>query len=333
MAYIYKKMINGKPYYYLRISKRVKGRSITKDVAYLGNDVSRISSRLDKLPAEYRKEIRKGYRNIRKFIESNHYLEKVGKLKENKYLSKDILKETEAVRLHFNDRFLKLDSRTRDEVYKNFLIDFAFNTTSIEGNTITLKEADKLLKENLTPKERSPREIFDLQNTEKVFFYLLEERPRFDSSLMVKVHDDLMKNIDSREGFRTHDIKVFRSNFEASPAKYIKTDISLLFRWYHRFEKRLHPLVLASLFHHKFESIHPFSDGNGRTGRMILNYILILRGYPPLIVKKKNRADYLRRLSKADKADINSINPGLYSGLAEYMAEELINSYWNNFIV
>ena len=64
----------------------------------------------------------------------------------------------------------KLDDKTIKETYKDFLIDFAFNTTSIEGNTITLAEVDRLLRENLTPRNRTLREIYDLQNTEKVFF-------------------------------------------------------------------------------------------------------------------------------------------------------------------
>src|SRR3989338_5853438 len=87
MAYIYKKVIHGKPYYYLRISKRVKCKIIVKDIAYLGNNTLDLENKLEKLPSIYKNEIRKAYRNIKKFIQEEYYLKRVKelKLKENPY--------------------------------------------------------------------------------------------------------------------------------------------------------------------------------------------------------------------------------------------------------
>ncbi len=92
-------------------------------------------------------------------------------------------------------------------------------------------------------------------------------------------------------------------------------------------------MVLATLFHHKFEKIHPFMDGNGRVGRMLLNYILIKKGYPPLIVKKKFREDYLDSLGKADKSSLVEIRKKDYFNLVQFVAEEMILSYWDIFLV
>lgn len=335
MAYIYKKIIHGNPYYYLRVSKRVRGKVVVKDVAYLGNDISKLGKNLDELPSLYKADIRKAYRNIKKFIEGEHYLKKVKelRLKENKYLNKKTLEEIEAIKLHFNNNLLKKDDKVREETFKNFLIDFAFNTTSLEGNTITLDEANKLLKENLTPKNRTLREIYDLQNTEKVFFEIIKTKKKIDHNLIIDIHDRLLENIDNRKGYRKHDIRVFKAAFEASPYVYVKTDMGILLKWMYSHEKKLHPLVLAGIFHQKFEKIHPFSDGNGRTGRMILDYILMKKGYPPLIVRKSRRGGYLDALSKGNKADLNSIEPKYYRSIVEYLAEEMKSSYWNNFNV
>lgn len=333
MAYIYKKTIHGKPYYYLRISTRAKNRIISKDIAYLGNIIEDIAPRIDDLKDRYDTEIRKGYKGIKRFISSNRYLEKARQLKirTDEYLERENLENVEAIRLHFSDEFLKLDDRTTRESYERFLIDFAFNTTSIEGNTITLKEADKLLRENLTPNQRTPREIFDLQNTQKTFFRLIETMPALSHETIISIHDSLLENMDDRKGYRTQDIRVFMSHFDTTPACYVKTDMDLLLQWHAKHEKTLHPLALAAIFHHKLEKIHPFADGNGRTGRMLLNHILMSKGYPPLIIKKKNRAEYLERLAQADKADINSMEPKHYNWLVNYVAGELIESYWNNF--
>jgi Fic family protein len=331
MAYIYKKIIGKRPYYYLRVSKREGEKVITKDIAYLSNDISKIQKQLDKLPLKYKKEIRKSHKNIKKFIDSHYYLDKVKKLKSDPYFNIEVLKKIEAIRLHYFKEFSKLDNKTKEEVFRHFLIDFAYNTTSIEGNTITLEEAEKLLKENLTPKEKTPREIFDLQNTQKVFFYLLENRPKFSQKLVITIHDMLLENIDLRKGYRDKEIRVFQSHFKTSPGKYVKTDMDILFKWFEKYNDKLHPLVLASLFHQKFEKIHPFFDGNGRTGRIVMNYMLILNKYPPLIIQKKKRSAYLQALSTADKSDFNDIEPKYFKKLINYIASEMIESYWNNF--
>src|SRR3989338_11103082 len=142
------------------------------------------------MPSIYRKELRDAYRNIKKFVEAEHYLKKIRKLKlrESPYLDKKTLEEVEAIRLHFNRHFLRKDKKSVLEAYKDFLIDFAFNTTSLEGNTITLPEAERLLRENLTPKNRTLREIYDLQNTEKAFFYIINAKNELGHELILRIH-------------------------------------------------------------------------------------------------------------------------------------------------
>ena len=333
MVYIYQKIVGGKPYYYLRISKRVKNKNITKDIAYLGDDVAKILVKLENLPAQYKAEIRNSFRHIKNFVDSHYYLDKVKEqnIKSDLYINRELLENVEAIKLHFNKYFLKQNSATIRETYKNFIIEFAYNTASLEGNTITLKEAEKLLKENLAPKEKTMREIFDLQNTEKVFFHLLDTGNEINHQSIIEIHDMLMENIDVRKGYRTHEIRVFKSHFDSSPVMYIKTDMDLLLKWYNKYKNKLHPLVLGAMFHHKFERIHPFSDGNGRAGRMILNHILMRNGYPPLIIKKQNRSEYLKQLAKADKSKSNAVDVKYYSGLVNYAANEFVDSYWNNF--
>lgn len=147
MVYLYKKTIKGVPYYYLRLSKRVKERVVVQDIAYLGNDINDVERKLDTLHAAHKKEVRKAYRNIKKFLEQEYYLQKIikKKIKQTPYLPQQHQLQVEAIKLHFQERFLKLDKKTKEEIYKRFIIDFAFNTTSLEGNTIKLEEAQKLL--------------------------------------------------------------------------------------------------------------------------------------------------------------------------------------------
>lgn len=334
MVYVYKKPIGNKNYYYLRASEKKGKKLVTKDIAYLGSSIDEVKSNIEKL-SKYKEKIRKSYKIINSFLESNHFLEKVKRLKLKKdHLLGDKTEEVEACKLHYNNVFNTLDELTKKEILKNYIIEFAYNTASIEGNTINLEEARNLLNEGITPKDKTLREIYDLQNTEKVFFEFLDSRLKDElkHELIVEIHDKLVENIDKRIGYRTTDIRVIRSNFDASPGKYVKTDMELLLKWYNENKNKLHPLALALVFHHKFERIHPFMDGNGRTGRMIMNFILMNHNFPPTIIYKRTRKEYLEAMRDADESDLWKIDERHYSTLINYVIKEFIETYWNIFL-
>ncbi len=332
MVYIYKKEIGEKTYYYLRASQRKGDKIIVKDIAYLGSSIKDVRTALEKLP-KYHDEIRKAYKTINNFLESNRYMEKVRqlKLKKDEIIGYERLLEIEACKLHFNTDFKKTNELTKEEILKNFVIEFAYNSTSIEGNTIKLNEARSLLQDGLTPKNKTLREIYDLQNTEKVFLNLLESDEEITNTFIEKIHSELLENIDSRKGYRITDVRVIKANFKSTPAPYVRADMDLLLKWFNGNKNKLHPLALASIFHHKFEKIHPFMDGNGRTGRILLNYILSRNSYPPLIILKKERKDYLEALRNADKVNITEVNSD-YQNLVNFIAGQMIKSYWNIFL-
>ena len=336
MAYIHVKRIGNKKYYTLRISVRKEDKVITKDLANLGDDLSKIN--INNLEKKYKNEIRKSYLTIKKFLDSNHYIEKAKKLKLKKslYFSKEQQLNIESILLHFNSKFLKADKLTQEEVYESFLINFAVNSTSIEGNTITLKQAHKLFKEDITPKNKTLREINDLINTKKVLEFLRKEKPEINLDLVIKIHDLLLENIDKRKGLRTHNIRIFGQPFKPSPDIYVKADLMLLLKWYNENKKEIHPLALAILFHHKFEKIHPFSDGNGRTGRVLMNHILSLLNYPPLVILNKLRKEYLEVMNKADDALKKSLletDLNYYKDVLDFVYSQFKNSYWNIFLL
>jgi Fic family protein len=334
MVYIYKKPIGSKNYYYLRASEKKGKRLITKDIAYLGNSIKEVKLNTDKL-SKYKEQIRKSYKKINSFLESNHFLEKVKqlKLKQDPFL-KEKTDEVEACKLHYNEVFNRLDKLTKKEILKNYVIEFAYNTASIEGNTISLEEAKNLLNEGITPKNKTLREIYDLQNTEKVFFDLFDKKKHLELNheLIINVHDNLLINIDERKGYRATDIRVIKSNFDASPGKYVKTDMDLLLKWFNESKDKIHTSVLAVVFHHKFEKIHPFMDGNGRTGRMIMNLILLKNNFPPTIIHKKMREEYLQAMRKADESDLWKLDEAKYSDLINYAIDEFIQTYWGIFL-
>jgi Fic family protein len=331
MVYLYKKSKGKNSYYYLRASKRKGNKKIEKDIAYLGNSIEEARKRFPEI-AKNKQEIKKSYRKINLFLEGEYYKKKVEKLKLKKdpYLNESLI-EIEACKLHYQKEFKRLNKLDQKEIINNFSIEFAYNTTSLEGNTITLEEAKRFLEEGKTPANRELREIHDIKNTQEVFSWLIKEEEEITNKFILEIHKKLLKNIDERINYRTNDIRVFKSHFKTSPGIYVQTDIDLLLKWYNNNKNKLHPFVLASMFHHKFEKIHPFSDGNGRTGRMLMNYILMKSNYPPSVIYKKTRSEYLDALSSADSINLTETSEK-YKRLIKYLADETIISYWNLFL-
>jgi fido (protein-threonine AMPylation protein) len=329
MAYIHRKAIKGRDYYYLRASQRKGGKLVTKDLAYLGSTLADARHALAKHPEQ---EVRTAAKTLNRLLTSSHWLEKArqAKPRHTPYLDRPLLEQLEACRLHWQEEYPKHD--TRKDCMRRFAIEFAHHTTAIEGNTITLKEAYRLLRDQRTPQDKTIRELHDLQNTERVFLAIAEQPPEPGHEVIVGIHRELMKGIDARTGYRTRDIHVISARFESAPAQYVETDMGLLIRWYREHEHQLHPLVLAAIVHHQFEKIHPFFDGNGRTGRMLLNAILLRACHPPLIIQNRSRPGYLDALAAADKTGLAAPSPAHYQELVNFLAVELINSYWNSFL-
>jgi hypothetical protein len=98
---------------------------------------------------------------------------------------------------------------------------------------------------------------------------------------------------------------------EETPAK-----MNDLMQWYFDSSKTKQAVELAAEFHYKFVCIHPFDDGNGRIARLLMNYILLKNGLPPVIIKSSDKKNYLLALNKADVGDLNAFNT--------YVAQQLI---------
>jgi Fic family protein len=301
--YIEKKKIKNKEYIYLKSSFRIKDKVRTKTIAYLG-----------KAPMS-EKSIKKKIAQI--------------KLNVNKeFLNQKKLDNILLLKKDFSKKLKNLNQKLIEDMFKDFKTFYIYNTNMIEGNTLSLQETNLLLNENTSPSGHDLREIYDHLNGRDTFDFIIKNKPLINKNTIIKIHSMLLNKIDKRIGsFRLHNVRVFGSNFETSPAKYVKDDIDLLLRWYNRNKNSLHPLILTAIFHEKFERIHPFYDGNGRTGRMISNLILIQNNLPPLIIENKKRKKYYEVLSIAHKANLMSEDLKLYKPIVIFFYKEMIFSY------
>jgi len=315
--FVEKKIINKKPYYYLKHSFRVGDKVKTKTLAYIGDkeDKEKIRKLEKTFNKDRLKEIKKEL--VKELSEENW----------NNLLSESDKNKIEEIKKQFAKKLKNLDEKTKKEMFNDFLTYFVFNTNAIEGNTLTLKETDLLLNKGITPQGKTLREINDHLNSRDVFYYLQKENPSINNDMIILIHDMLMKNIDERKGYRRHNVRVIGAKFKSSQFQYIRTDMNLLLKWYNKNKNKLHPLILASLFHHKFERIHPFYDGNGRTGRIVMNLMLQKNRIPPLVLSNKQRKRYYDVLSKADKLGIREVSKD-FESLVKFISTQILKT-WN----
>lgn len=331
MVYIWKKKIGEKTYFYLRVSRRRGDYVRSKDIKYLGSNLSK--QELDKLASvveiKYKKEI---------FDAEKELNSKLLELEKKKYNLKEIpeyfsVKEfglINDIQSSWEKKQRDLNSNELQDIEFVFISSFSYSSNAIEGNTMDLEEIQNLFLYNITPKDKTLEEVYMNLNTRNVRNYLNEVDPNLNKTTIIQVHDMLVKNIDVRLGFKKTPNRVFKSRFETTDPSNVELEVGILLRELKRNES-LHPLVLSIIFHHKFEKIHPFSDGNGRTGRILMNFILEKNGLPPVVISKKRRKRYFEVLKSCDKIDIYDFDSMKYQKLIRFIVKEFINTYYEIF--
>ena len=123
---------------------------------------------------------------------------------------------------------------------------------------------------------------------------------------MKKLHKFCFENSKSFAG-KFRDVEVVIRNAKGEvvhrgvPVKELNTELNKFISWYKKNKNKFKPLVLAVILHNQFEDIHPFQDGNGRVGRLLLNFILLKNDYPPINIYLEDRAKYYEILQKYSK--------------------------------
>ncbi|MDK8502121.1 Fic family protein [Aerococcus sp. UMB1112A] len=188
----------------------------------------------------------------------------------------------------------------------DLLVRMAYHSSGIEGNTISLPETVSIIVENALPNQsKSIREFYEIENHKQAFSYLLEQLEN-DESLSVEmvkqVHALLTDRLQHDHGqFKTYQNAIVGAEFKtASPQE----TPFLVSQWTENTTYRLESgedcLTVLADTHIIFERIHPFSDGNGRTGRMILLFLAMKYLGLPVIINKDSRAKYMEFLANQD---------------------------------
>ena len=228
---------------------------------------------------------------------------------DSKYLSEDDIRNLEFLKIVYQN-FISALYPNELEVYKeNFEVSYVHNTTGIEGNTLTLSETKLVLVDKISPQEKKLREIYEVRNYEEVLAFMKKYCGELDKDLIKTLHSLIEKDIDVHTlgSFRRIDVAISGSEWTPSPHIMVEKDVSKLIEWYEENKTKLHPVELAARFHHRFEQIHPFTDGNGRVGRELFNFILKKFSFPPMNFEARKREKYIASLEEANVGNLKQI--------------------------
>lgn len=217
------------------------------------------------------------------------------------------MKETPTKEGIFMKGFLK---RISQEYLDDILVRLAHHSAGIEGNNISLPATVSIIVNGALPTSgrASVREFYEIENHKQAFehmlHHLLQEDP-LSVEIIKEIHADLTDRLQHDRGqFKRNENRILGAEFPtASPSETPLLVDQLVNNLQYRLKvAKTNEDKLAAILdtHIQFERIHPFSDGNGRTGRMVMNYSLLQEGFPPLIIEKETKAQYIELLANQD---------------------------------
>ncbi len=181
--------------------------------------------------------------------------------------------------------------RLRDD----FMVDYTYNSNAIEGNTLSLKETAMVL-EGMTIDKKPLKDHLEAVGHRDAFLYIEDIAKRnthLREAEIKNIHSLVLMDRPSDKGlFRRIPVTIMGAYAEPVQPYLIEPKMTQLLQDNEQRRKTMHPIERIALFHLEFEGIHPFIDGNGRTGRLVMNLDLIRNGYPAINVKFADRKRY-----------------------------------------
>jgi Fic family protein len=187
------------------------------------------------------------------------------------------------------------------DVYDQFALSLTYNTNRIEGSTLTEDETAAILFENASLPNRSLTEQLEAKNHQTAFNFMfdwLKSKKPISEEFILKLHSILMNSIQPDAGFyRTHGVRIMGTNMPT--ANYLKVPVSMKKLVKDIRAKKSDFISKLADIHSRFEQIHPFSDGNGRIGRLLIHAMLLRQNFPPAMILQKEKRLYMKYLNKS----------------------------------
>lgn len=216
-----------------------------------------------------------------------------------------IFKVLDEKKIYYNDNRDKLSKRLISDMDRDFVLKFTNDTVKIDGNSMTYYESKTILEDGYAIGGKSLQEHFELINSCKAFDFIRKYAGEFSENFIRDVYKILIGNI-SDDFISYRDMKFFISDFNNKKGE-------------------MHPIELACWVHAEFVRIHPFIGGNGRTARLLMNYILMSFEFLPISIKPSIVSEYYSSLDDFGCGGNLNNFVKLVSRLEEERLDEYIN--------
>jgi Fic family protein len=192
---------------------------------------------------------------------------------------------------------------------RSFSVRFTYDTTRIEGSRLTYRETADLLERGLSPRAKPIEDIKEVEAHDKVFREVLAYEKDLSLRVILLWHKRLFEETkpDIAGKIRAHQVAISGSRFIPPSPVEVQPLLREFFRWYDRNKSSLHPVELAAGVHLRFVTVHPFADGNGRMSRLLMNFVLQRRGFPPLNIAYEDRRSYYNALERSQVKKVDSV--------------------------
>ena len=296
MAFIEKQRHGKHDYYYLVKSVRLSSDKVRKVRVFLGRSV----------PSH--EGLQKHFQELER---------KTPRPYSAKWLSKETVERLEDLRASA----LAFKKSPAEELPKDFLVRFTYNTNAIEGNPLTLRQTALILNDGIAPEGAKTDDVMEVINARDAWQLIQSYKGTVNKAFVTRLQYEVTKNTACRiqGNFRDSEVKISGSSWLPPTAKEVPKLMQQLFKEHAVQKKTLHPVELATWTHNRLVQIHPFTDGNGRTSRLVMNWLLLKGKFPPAIIEARNKEAYYAAIEKADAGD--------QKPFANYLATQLLSQY------
>lgn len=207
-----------------------------------------------------------------------------------------------------------------ERLNKEFLVELTYNSNAIEGNTLTLRETSLVL-QGITIDQKPLKDHLEAVGHRDAFLYvqdIAKDEVAISESIIKEIHSLVLMDCPKDKGvYRRIPVRIAGALLEPVAPHFIAEKMAELLKENEELKKSLPPLVRIARFHLHFEAIHPFIDGNGRTGRLLLNLDLMQNGFPPVNVKFTDRLRYYKAFDSYFKGDVEPMVEIIAEGVEE----------------
>ncbi|MHA1916955.1 MAG: Fic family protein [Candidatus Ranarchaeia archaeon] len=290
MVYLEKIKRGDKIYYYLTKNFRVSNKKWKKIRKYVGNN------------PPSKEQTKKAVEEIEKEALKKGLMKPTSKYT---YLNDEEAEKLQDLKEVYNKWYGKLDAVEKKKHEEDFLVKFTYNSNAIEGNRLSLRETSMILTETIIPTGVTPNDYNEAINSKNCYDFMKTYNGEFNQKFLLKIHELLTKNTNCKivGGYRDHEVKIFGSEWIPPIPEMIKTEMRKIFQWYYSTRKKLYPVELGAILHNKLVRIHPFADGNGRTSRVVMNWILMKNKFPMFYIDQRDKIKYYDVIEDGDKGN------------------------------